>query len=121
MPGTHLWGDERGPRREEAVQACMVPGEALLFLGSFYHAGGANKTTDQNRPFHGLFFCRGTHRAEENAYLEFPTEQVKTWSEKEQSRLGYAISSLNLGFIDFVSPIHIINGTYNPDHLVDLD
>lgn len=99
----------------------MVPGEAILFLGSTYHAGGANKTRDQNRPVHGLFFCRGTHRAEENVYLEFPLDQVKSWTEKEQARMGYEISSPNLGFIDFVSPIHFINGTYDPDNLVDLD
>jgi ectoine hydroxylase-related dioxygenase (phytanoyl-CoA dioxygenase family) len=99
----------------------MVPGEALLFLGSTYHAGGANLTTDQNRPVHGFFFCRGTHRAEENVYLEFPTEQVRTWTEKEQARIGYNISSPNLGFIDFVSPMHYINGTYDPNNLVDLD
>lgn len=118
IPGSHLWGDERAPKRTEAVQACMVPGEALLFLGSFYHAGGANRTADQNRPVHGLFFCGGTHRAEENVYMEFDNEQVKTWSEKEQSRMGYATSSPNLGFVDFVSPMHIINGTYDPNHLV---
>ncbi|KAJ9271222.1 hypothetical protein DTO212C5_2572 [Paecilomyces variotii] len=124
LPGSHLWGDKRAPRREEASRATMVPGEALLFLGSMYHAGGANQSTSTNRPVHGLFFCRGTHRAEENFYLEFPTEEVRSWTEKEQIRTGYNISSPNLGFIDFVSPMHIINGRWKPDeaqYYEDLD
>lgn len=123
VPGSHLWGDERAPQRAEGFRANMVPGEALFFLGSLYHAGSANQST-KNRPVHGLFFCRGTHRAEENFYLEFPTEQVATWSEKEQKRTGYDISSPNLGFIDFVSPIHIINGRWKPaeaEYYEDLD
>ncbi|KAJ2903514.1 phytanoyl-CoA dioxygenase family protein [Zalerion maritima] len=124
IPGSHLWGDERPPKREEASRACMKPGEALMFLGSMYHAGGANVTKDQHRPVHGLFFCRGNMRAEENVYLGFPEEQVKEWSDKELRRTGYAISSPNLGFVDFVSPMHLIKGTWKPEEhefLVDLD
>lgn len=64
IPGSHLWGDERAPRIEEAVYASMHPGEALLFLGSTYHAGGTNSTADRTRPMHGLFYCRGTLRGE---------------------------------------------------------
>lgn len=44
IPGSHLWGPERRPLDEEAVSAELNPGDALIFLGNLYHAGGANIT-----------------------------------------------------------------------------
>lgn len=44
IPGSHLWGPERQPLDEEAVPAELQPGDALIFLGNLYHAGGANIT-----------------------------------------------------------------------------
>ena len=44
IPGSHLWGPERRPLNEEAVPAELNPGDALIFLGNLYHAGGANFT-----------------------------------------------------------------------------
>jgi ectoine hydroxylase-related dioxygenase (phytanoyl-CoA dioxygenase family) len=69
IPGSHLWDGNRVPRLEEVTYATMKPGEAYCMLGGTYHAGGANQTLDQKRPMHGIFFCRGTLRTEENQYL----------------------------------------------------
>jgi ectoine hydroxylase-related dioxygenase (phytanoyl-CoA dioxygenase family) len=44
IPGSHLWGPERRPLDEEAVPAELEIGDALIFLGNLYHAGGANIT-----------------------------------------------------------------------------
>lgn len=64
IPGSHLWDGNRVPTPDEVTYACMKPGEAFCMLGGTYHAGGANTTTDQKRPMHGLFFCRGILRTE---------------------------------------------------------
>lgn len=45
IPGSHLWGPERCPLNEEAVPAELNPGDALIFVGNMYHAGGGNTTT----------------------------------------------------------------------------
>lgn len=45
IPGSHRWDDERVPLDEEAVPAELEPGDACLFLGGTYHAGGGNITT----------------------------------------------------------------------------
>jgi ectoine hydroxylase-related dioxygenase (phytanoyl-CoA dioxygenase family) len=45
IPGSHLWGPERCPLNEEAVPAELGPGDALIFVGNMYHAGGGNSTT----------------------------------------------------------------------------
>lgn len=44
IPGSHLWGPERRPLDEEAIPAELEPGDAFIFLGNLYHAGGANVT-----------------------------------------------------------------------------
>lgn len=44
IPGSHLWGPERRPLNEEAVPAELKPGDAFIFLGNLYHAGGSNIT-----------------------------------------------------------------------------
>ena len=44
IPGSHLWGPERRPKDEETVPVELAPGDALVFLGNLYHAGGANIT-----------------------------------------------------------------------------
>jgi ectoine hydroxylase-related dioxygenase (phytanoyl-CoA dioxygenase family) len=121
IPGSHLWDDERAPNIEEVTYATMSPGEALLFLGSTYHAGGGNVTEDQNRTVHGLFFTRGTHRSEENQYLAHGKEDVLGWSREEQVRAGFGVSSPNLGFVNFVDPIKYLTGDYDPDVVEDLD
>ncbi|KAI9726679.1 MAG: hypothetical protein M1834_008944 [Cirrosporium novae-zelandiae] len=120
IPGSHLWGDNRAPLLEECGYATMEPGEALIFLGSTYHAGGTNATTDTNRPVHGMFFCRGTHRAEENQYLAYSASEVLKWSKEAQIRAGYNCSSPNLGFVDFYMPIQFLSGKMESDNM-DLD
>lgn len=69
IPGSHLWGDERVPGVEGVEFAVMERGEAFVMLGSTYHAGGANRTENQKRPMHGLFFCRGYFRGEVSDYM----------------------------------------------------
>jgi hypothetical protein len=51
IPGSHVWPDERCPYDDEAVPAELEPGDATIFLGSTYHAGGANTTTYVKDPF----------------------------------------------------------------------
>lgn len=44
IPGSHVWGPDRCPLDEEAVPAELNPGDALIFAGNTYHAGGGNIT-----------------------------------------------------------------------------
>jgi ectoine hydroxylase-related dioxygenase (phytanoyl-CoA dioxygenase family) len=100
IPGSHLWDGQRIPQVEEAGYGEMDVGDAFCMLGGLYHAGGEN-TTSEMRPMHGLFFCRGYLRTEENVYLSNTTEDVLSWSREVQARMGYTVSSPNIGFVDF--------------------
>lgn len=64
VPGSHLWDDVRTPVDNEVCYATMTPGDVLLVLGSTWHAGGGNVTTDERRPQHTFFFTRGMYRPE---------------------------------------------------------
>ncbi|MBO8631306.1 phytanoyl-CoA dioxygenase family protein, partial [Staphylococcus aureus] len=44
-PGSHLWPAERRPGSEDAwTPALMEPGDAFVFHGGLWHAGGENST-----------------------------------------------------------------------------
>ena len=44
IPCSHTWPVERQPLDKEAIPAELAPGDASIFLGNLYHAGGANVT-----------------------------------------------------------------------------
>lgn len=85
----------------------MPPKSALLFLGSAFHGAGHN-STDHHRVVHGLFFCRGTLRTEENQFLAIPKSVVlddEKVDDKMRSLLGYARPSTTLGVVDGRDPM----------------
>jgi ectoine hydroxylase-related dioxygenase (phytanoyl-CoA dioxygenase family) len=41
--------DDRHPKPEETVPACLDPGDALLFDGAVFHGGGCNSTEAERR------------------------------------------------------------------------
>lgn len=120
IPGSHLWGLERWPKVEEITYATMEKGDCYVMLGSTYHAGGANVTTDQKRPMHGIFFARGVLRAEENQYLIHSKEEVLSWPHEVQRKMGFHLSSPNIGFVDFMSPVEWMQGVER-EYWVDPD
>ncbi|CAJ0895449.1 phytanoyl-CoA dioxygenase family protein [Ralstonia flatus] len=99
IPGSHLWDDERMPKVEETVAAEMGPGDALLWLGSTYHGGGANVS---DAPRTGISMpCILAHlRQEENQYLSIPIEKVKTFPEEFQQLLGWGMGQTYAGWIE---------------------
>lgn len=111
---------DRWPVAENLAYAAMKKGDAFCFLGGTYHAGGENITKDQVRPMHGLFFTRGYMRSEENQYLIHSKEEVLSWPAAVQRRMGFHLSSPNIGFVDFQSPVEWMQGVER-DHWVDPD
>ena len=82
----------------------MEPGSALIFLASCYHGGGTNQVPGEIRKLHGLFFCRGNLRTEENQFLAVPRSKVLTMSPKMLSLLGYKKPSTVLGIVENQDP-----------------
>src|SRR5262245_58950806 len=76
IPRSHLWDDERKPQLSEAIPTVMNAGSALIFLGSTYHAGGANTTRNEYRTAAGLALDASNVRQEENMYLSLTSREV---------------------------------------------
>ncbi|PYH45986.1 phytanoyl-CoA dioxygenase family protein [Aspergillus saccharolyticus JOP 1030-1] len=110
IPGSHLWNSDRAPRLHEAIAAELDVTDCWVMLGGLYHAGGANVTAADRRVVHGMFFSRGYLRQEENVYLANAPEEVLAWSPAAQKVMGYGLSSPNLGFVGFQTPLQYLRG-----------
>ncbi|KAM5352816.1 hypothetical protein ACJ41O_005538 [Fusarium nematophilum] len=110
IPGSHLWGPERRPLDEEAVPAELEIGDALVFLGNLYHAGGANITKDESRETVGIFLCKPTLRPAENQFLMVPLERVRKMKPQAQRLLGYGLCEPGVGFMNYQDPMRVLFG-----------
>ncbi|CAF1033872.1 unnamed protein product [Rotaria magnacalcarata] len=113
IPGSHLWKDEnRPPLVEEAIPAELEPGDATIFLGNLYHAGGENKTKDEKREVFGVFLMKAFYRQAENEYLMIPPERCKElkMTPKELRMLGYGISQPSCGGVNYKDPMESVFG-----------
>ncbi|MGF1611582.1 MAG: phytanoyl-CoA dioxygenase family protein [Kiloniellales bacterium] len=88
IPGSHLWKEPRWPEEADVLQAPMGKGSALIYLGSIWHGGGANRS---NRPRMGLVntYSLGWLRQEENHYLSIPREVADGYPEPLRRLMGY--------------------------------
>ena len=110
VPGSHRWDDERIPQRAEAVATEMDAGSAIIFLGSTYHAGGANRS-DGPRTGLTITLDLGFLRQEENQYLVVPREIVLGYPERIQRLLGYNACPPLMGWVE-------IDGQMNDPHVL---
>merc|ERR1712032_1603395 len=92
-------GKDTGKWMKQSVAAVMPKGSILVFDGQCYHAGGANKTSDQQRFGVLTNFCAGYLRPQENSYLSIPQDQVALFPKGLRRLLGYSPSSAGLGVL----------------------
>ncbi len=97
---------------EEAIPAELEPGDATIFVGHLYHAGGANITQDEWREIVGIFMAKGFYRQAENEYLTVPPERCKELqlTPAELRVLGYRISEPICGFFKYEDPMESVFG-----------
>ena len=97
VPGSWSWPDSRRPRSDEIAYAEMARGSVLVYTGSVFHGGGANKS-DAPRLGMNLTYCLNWLRQEENQYLSCPPEIARTFEPELQALMGYASGGYGLGF-----------------------
>lgn len=113
IPGSHLWDEQTRPDAALAIPAEMDAGSALLWLGSLFHAGGANRTTDQYRTGVTIALDVSTVRQEENMYLALPADLVASYPPDIQRLLGWSAGSNAMGWVErdgqMIDPIHLLD------------
>ena len=111
--GSHRRGRRDAIPEEETQQATMSKGSVLIWTGSLYHGGGANKS-DSVRHALNLAYCLGWLRQEENQYLAVPHEVAATLDPELLKLMGYARGGLGLGnAVDRGDPM----GVFDPELL----
>jgi ectoine hydroxylase-related dioxygenase (phytanoyl-CoA dioxygenase family) len=112
IPGSHLWDDDRRPDLSEAIPTVMKAGAALIFLGSTFHAGGANSTQDEFRTAAGMALDAANVRQEENMYLSLTAAEVASYPEQIQRLLGWSAGANHMGWVEvdgqMIDPIHLL-------------
>ena len=112
--GSHLWDDARVPTAEdEIVQAVMPRGSCLVYLGSIWHGGGANRSADDWRAGMICGYSLGWLRQEENQYLAVPPAVARTLPEHVQHLIGYKIHGAFLGWVEGHDPHVVLEDRYS--------
>ena len=118
-PGSHHPGAADLPPTEKPVVAEMLPGSALVFLGSTLHAAGGNYARSTRR---GLIvsYCLGWLKPFENQWLCYPPEIAKTFSPELAELIGYSQHRPNLGNYEGQSPAILLDGLA-PEYIAATD
>lgn len=107
VPGSHRWVDERPEAGTTALAVEMEPGSALIYLGSVWHGGGANRT-DRVRLGVVLHYAVGWLRPVENHVLVVPPSEAASLPPRLQELLGYNIYPPFVGYVDGRHPAKLL-------------
>ena len=98
-PGSHRSPPTQMPSASDVVTATMPAGSVMIYVGTVWHGGGANRT-DQRRLGVILEYCASWLRAQENHVTAVPVEVVRTLPARLQELLGYNVHPPFLGYVD---------------------
>jgi len=118
VPGTHRSPDipDLGTTYE-TIPAEMARGSVLVWVGSLWHGGGANKT-DQRRVGIAMNYCAGYIRQQENQQLGIPAAMAKQFPRRLQELIGYSVYNGLIGHIDKQHPGSVVFGSDDSADLI---
>jgi ectoine hydroxylase-related dioxygenase (phytanoyl-CoA dioxygenase family) len=118
-PGSHRRQDELSLPEERAVTTELMPGDALLFLGSTLHGAGANNSPAPRRGII-ISYSLGWLKPYENMSLTYPPAVAKAFPKRLQELTGYCRHRPNLGNYDGNCPSLLLADAV-PDHQATSD
>jgi ectoine hydroxylase-related dioxygenase (phytanoyl-CoA dioxygenase family) len=112
VPGSHKATDFPPPFGDidGAISAEMPRGSVLVYNGSLWHSGGANKTGER-RVGIAMNYCAGWIRQQENQLLGIPMEVARGFSQRLRKMLGWGLYKKLMGHIDKAAPEYMLDGT----------
>jgi ectoine hydroxylase-related dioxygenase (phytanoyl-CoA dioxygenase family) len=109
VPGSHKNPSPVYGGTYDTIPAQMKKGSVLIWDGSLWHGGGANRT-GKRRTGIAMNYCAGFIRQQENQQLGLAPELVKTFAPRLQELVGYGVYQGLIGHIDKKSPAQLLNG-----------
>ena len=89
------------------VRAVMPAGSVMLYVGSLWHGGGANRT-DRSRLGVAIEYCASWLRAQETQLLVVPPALARTLPPRLRELLGYDIYPPFVGYVDGRHPARVL-------------
>jgi ectoine hydroxylase-related dioxygenase (phytanoyl-CoA dioxygenase family) len=116
--GSHKWDHAPVYRQHyDSEPAVMRKGSVLIWHGSLWHGGGANRTGER-RVGIAMNYCAGYIRQQENQQLGIPREIVRDFSPRLRELVGYGIYRGLIGHIDKQTPAQALLGEDRPPRIV---
>jgi ectoine hydroxylase-related dioxygenase (phytanoyl-CoA dioxygenase family) len=113
IPGSHRWGGGDVPQGDDArrITVTMPAGSAVIFSGTLWHRGGANRT-DARRLCVSPQYCQPWGRQQENMMLAVGRRALD-YSPRIRQMLGYSIHPPFMGMVDGMHPSRLIDPAYD--------
>jgi ectoine hydroxylase-related dioxygenase (phytanoyl-CoA dioxygenase family) len=108
VPGSHQ--RDHAPQfgqHYESIAAEMPRGSVLVWNGSLWHGGGANRS-NARRVGIAMNYCAGWVRQQENQQLGIPRDVAKDFPKRLRELVGYGIYNGLLGHIDKRTPAQVL-------------
>ncbi len=108
VPGSHR--ADRSPdygRPYDSIPAEMPAGSVLVWHGSLWHGGGANRTTER-RVGIAMNYCAGWVRQQENQQLGIPLATLRDFEPRLQQLCGFGVYNGLIGHIEKQSPARLL-------------
>jgi ectoine hydroxylase-related dioxygenase (phytanoyl-CoA dioxygenase family) len=108
VPGTHR--ADASPvfgQHYDSIAAEMPAGSVLVWHGSLWHGGGANRTTER-RVGIAMNYCAGWVRQQENQQLGIPLDVIGGFEPRLQELCGFTPYHGLIGHIDKHSPASLL-------------
>jgi ectoine hydroxylase-related dioxygenase (phytanoyl-CoA dioxygenase family) len=109
IPGSHL--RDHSPVYGKAYDAGAVEmrrGSVLVYHGSLWHGGGANRTKER-RVGIAMNYCAGFIRQQENQQLGIARDVVRRFAPRLRELVGYGVYAGLIGHIDKNSPARLLD------------
>jgi ectoine hydroxylase-related dioxygenase (phytanoyl-CoA dioxygenase family) len=110
IPGSHR--NDHAPllgTAYDTIPAVMKRGSVMVYDGSLWHGGGANRT-DRRRVGIAMNYCAGYIRQQENQQLGIPLEIARTFEPRLRKLAGFGLYRRLIGHIDKCSPDDLLDG-----------
>jgi ectoine hydroxylase-related dioxygenase (phytanoyl-CoA dioxygenase family) len=107
VPGSHRWPRDRMPTEADTVSVEMPAGSVVIYPGTTWHGGGANRT-DVARPGVLMEYIVAWLRQQETQVLAVPPDTIRELPPRLQELLGYNIYPPFLGYVDGRHPRHTL-------------
>ena len=120
IPGSNHYEDKLKFEEKDTIPAEMTRGSVLLYTGSVYHGGGANRS-DTTRIGINITYNLSWLRQEENQYLSVPPEIARTLPIDLLKLIGYRRGAYALGYVDDLrDPLQVLRPDLTQFGLGDL-